>query len=189
MTKPLLLVDVDGVLCPFGRCAVHSFDGHTTNNPKVLQVLREAEYPGYTFHEGAQVHYSEANIERLARLGKSFELVWCTGWEEKANEIIGPLHKLAKLPVVRIFGSLGPYLATGPYVHWKKNAIEEFVGDRAYAFIDDDITADGIIYANNRWSKQGIPTLWMRIEPTDGLQEYHLEGLEAFAEDAVQSNA
>src|SRR4051794_26753256 len=81
--KPVLFVDVDGVISLFG------FD-------------REAPLPG-TFHSIDGILHcigSEAGA-RLARLAGRYELVWATGWEEKANEYLPHLLGMpGKLPVL-----------------------------------------------------------------------------------------
>lgn len=175
--KPLLLVDVDGVLCPFRPHEFHYFDGHAPSDKGLLDKLRNQGYPGYRFDERSAVWYSPDNARRLKQLAESFELVWCTGWEDRANETIAPLHGLPELPVVYVLGGYG-----GTNIHWKFAGIREFVGDRPYAFIDDDIAQPGLDYAEVR--NQKIPTLWLPITCSEGLTEAHVERLEEFAAEA-----
>ncbi|HEX8714689.1 MAG TPA: hypothetical protein VF706_03895, partial [Solirubrobacteraceae bacterium] len=65
--KPLLLVDIDGVISLFGgplaerAGSFHSIDG--------------------MFH-----FLSSAAAAHLLELADEFELAWCSGWEEKADE-------------------------------------------------------------------------------------------------------
>ena len=70
------------------------------------------------------------------RLAERFELVWATGWEEKANEYLPFILELPfrDLPVLifdgrAVFGS----------AHWKLEAIDEYAGDRPAAWIDDSL--------------------------------------------------
>jgi hypothetical protein len=167
--KPLLLVDVDGVLCPFGG-GPHAIDGH---KPWNLDVSRVDHIPGYVYNPDWYVHISPENEHRLAKLSERFELVWCTGWEERANEVIAPLHNLPQLPVVEI-------KSYSAQIHWKYESIKEYVGDRPYAFIDDDIGMNGLTYAS--WRDTTIPTLWLKIQPSEGLGDIHMPQLEAFAD-------
>lgn len=171
MSKPLLLVDVDGVLCPFGW-GPHSFDGNAS--PEVADEIAKQKYPGYEYNAAHHIHISPENAKRLKRLSNSFDLVWCTGWVDEANEVIGPLHGLPKLPVIQVYS-----LALD--VHWKFDSIQKYVGNRPYAFIDDDIHADGLAYAKHR--NKSVPTLWLPIKCNIGLTDDHVETLEEFAKE------
>lgn len=178
MTKPLLLIDVDGVLCPFGK-HYGGFDGYNIMpHDEVARLRNEELYDGYTFDDRYYVYISPDNKRRLKQLAQKFELVWCTGWQEKANEVIGPLHDLPELPVVQL-------LSFSRHVHWKIDGIEKFVGDRPYAFIDDDIWEEGIQYAE--WRNKLIPTKWIKITCNVGLTDEHVAELEKFADSVINS--
>src|SRR5437763_12509234 len=70
MSRPLLLIDVDGVISLFG------FD--PARRP-----------PGqFEFVDGIAHLISATAGEHLRRLCEAFEPAWCTGWEEKANEYL-----------------------------------------------------------------------------------------------------
>ena len=73
--------------------------------------------------------------ERLGRLAERFELVWATGWQDRANEYLPRLLGLeaAKLPSLTF--------STTPQAdaHWKLPAINEYAGDRPAAWIDDSL--------------------------------------------------
>ena len=71
--RPLLLIDVDGVLCPFGS---HCPEGYRLTE------------------DGPRVWVSERNARWLAELSGYFELVWATMWEHRANAVIAPLYGL-----------------------------------------------------------------------------------------------
>ena len=68
--RPLLLVDVDGVISLFG------FDHHSPP-------------PGrYQLVDGITHFLSGTAGGHLRRLGEAYELAWCTGWEDKANDYL-----------------------------------------------------------------------------------------------------
>ena len=157
---PILFVDVDGVLSLFG------FD------PSV-------ELPG-PFHwiDGIAHCIPPASGPRLIRLAERFELVWATGWEEKANEYLPGILGLPfrDLPCLTFddrarFGS----------AHWKLDAITAHAGDRAAAWIDDNIEETCRDWARSRRA----PTLLVETEPATGIGDEHVDELLAWAEALV----
>ncbi len=159
--KPILLVDVDGVISLFG------FAPH--------------ERPAGRFEmvDGIAHFLSASAGEHLRRLAGAYEPAWCTGWEEKANEY---------LPRALGLGGPWPHLsfdrAVGPgrsvQGHWKLDAIDAYAGARALAWIDD---AHGD--ACETWAlareRTGSPTLLVTTEPAVGMTERHVELLLAWA--------
>lgn len=152
MNKPLLLVDVDGVISLFG------FD----------PALRP---PGrFELVDGIAHFLSASAGEHLRELETAFELVWCSGWEEKANEYLplalglpGPLPHLT-------FDSV----ATCAVGHWKLAAIEAYAGaDRPVAWIDDAHDEACDAWAAGRAG----PTLLVATEPAIGLTDDHVAEL------------
>jgi hypothetical protein len=139
--RPLLLVDVDGVLNPW----------HAIDCPR---GFRE-----YSFFPGERVLLSEGHGDLLRELASSFELVWATAWEHRANRLICPVIALPELPVIE-------FPVTGPdYVFRKLPAVIDSVGDRPCAWIDDEHHP-----AHYRWARErGVPTLIVDIDPAEGL--------------------
>ncbi len=139
--RPLLLVDVDGVLNPW-------------HAPECPDGFRE-----YSFFPGERVLLSAGHGDLLRSLASSFELVWATAWEHKANRLICPVIALPELPVIE-------FPLTGPdYLFRKLPAVVGSVGDRACAWIDDEHQPDHYIWARER----GVPTLLIDIDPAEGL--------------------
>ncbi len=152
--KPLLLVDIDGVISLFGgplaerAGSFHSIDG--------------------MFH-----FLSSAAAAHLLVLADEFELAWCSGWEEKADEHLPHLLGLPRgLPHLRFERSVGRGNA-----HWKLDAIESYAGERALAWIDDALSDDCYEWAAAR----AAPTLLVRTEPADGLTTRERDRLLAWA--------
>jgi len=79
--KPLLFVDIDGVLSLFGFQSDTRPDGVWINVEGIVHLI------------------SASASEHLHRLAAPFDLVWCSGWEEKANEhLLGALVMPVALP-------------------------------------------------------------------------------------------
>jgi hypothetical protein len=142
MTPPLLMVDIDGVLSLF------SFD--------------MAARPDGSFHSIDGIpHFLSANAaEHLLALSGSFELVWASGWEEKANEHLPHLLGLPVLPFLSFERKVGRSNA-----HWKLDAIESYADERPLAWIDDAFND-----ACHEWSRERrAPTLLVQTQPASGL--------------------
>ena len=160
--KPLLLVDVDGVLSLFTK-------------PGTPAPIR----PDTHFHnEHGMGHLiAKENCERLRLLQDSYDLVWATGWEEKANdELVRIVGLPGPLPVISFDKGKGKY---DHQAHWKLGAIEDFIGDRPTAWIDDALDDKCVTWAAER----PHPTLLVRVESHIGLDD------EAFQELSSWSNS
>ena len=154
--KPLLLVDVDGVISLFG-------------------FSPDAQPEGEWLHVDGILHLCSARAAQyLPGLQDQFELVWCTGWEEKANEYLPQWLGLpAELPYLQFERNPGKGRA-----HWKLQAIEDFAGpQRPLAWIDDALDE-----ACRHWADQRVgPTLLVQTEAHVGLDETHAAELRAWA--------
>jgi hypothetical protein len=155
---PILFVDVDGVISLFG----YPFDGAP---------------PGSYHNVDGIIHcLSHTAGERLGRLAERYELVWATGWEERANEYLPRLLGLEapELPTLSfddrpVFGS----------AHWKLAALDEYAGDRPAAWIDDNLDE-----RCQRWARErNAPTLLVPTEPAAGIGEEHVERLLRWADE------
>ncbi|HEX8066612.1 MAG TPA: HAD domain-containing protein [Thermoleophilaceae bacterium] len=155
--RPILFVDVDGVISLFG------FDG-------------PGPPPGSFHWVDGVVHCIGAHCgERLRRLAERFDLVWATGWEEKANEYLPHLLGIERdLPVLTFDGR-----AVFGSAHWKLDAIEEYAGDRPAAWIDDFLDDECRAWAAARTA----PTLLVETRSAAGIEEEHVERLLDFADE------
>jgi hypothetical protein len=156
MDKPLLLIDVDGVISLFG------FD--------------PTRPPGGRFQlvDGIAHFLSASAGGHLRQLSDEFELAWCTGWEEKANEYLpfalglpGPLPHVIFDPCERPAGA-----------HWKLVGIEAHVDPRrAVAWVDDAHDERCSAWAAGRAG----PTLLVTTDPAVGITDDHVAQLLAWA--------
>jgi hypothetical protein len=151
---PLLLIDVDGVISLFGFDQTEPPEGRLA------------------FVDGIPHYLSGAAGARLDRLRATFECVWCTGWEDRADEHLPYLLDLprgwAHLRFPRGVGG-GEFVA-----HWKLSAIKAYTGpDRAVAWIDDDHDDTCHDWAEARPG----PTLLVATDPAVGITDEHVEAL------------
>src|SRR4051812_21698428 len=112
--KPLLLVDVDGVLSLFAGGA----------------VAPDALVP--TLVDGVPHVLSRPAAEALLDLAGDFECVWCTGWKDRADSYLPLLLGLPRgWPHISFAG------VPGRGGHWKLGGIDAFAGaERALVWID-----------------------------------------------------
>jgi hypothetical protein len=148
--KPLLLLDVDGVLFPFRNASPP---------------------PGYLLVESPEsiVWIKPSHGEALRNLSSLFELVWATTWEHKANQIIGPALGLEQLPVIEFNeGRAGET--------WKLPAVRRYVGDRPFVWIDDELFMDAYRWAEGL----AQPCRLVRPMASLGMTDEQLQDVEAF---------
>jgi hypothetical protein len=151
----VLFVDVDGVLSVFG------FPG-------------DAPAPGLLCSVDGIPHCLVHGCgERLVRLSETFELVWATGWEERANEHLPHLLRLGReYPTLQF-----DHQPQWGSAHWKLSAVERYAGDRPAAWIDDNFNEACHFWASER----PAPTLLVHTDPAVGITDRHVDQLETWA--------
>jgi hypothetical protein len=164
---PILAVDIDGVISLFG------FD-----QPVEPGRMQPGEAPG-EFHliEGMLHCIAMDTGPRLKRLAKTYELVWASGWEDRANDHLPKILGVPELPYLTFDGR-----AQFGTAHWKLEALEEHAGSRPLAWIDDSLDDSCYEWADRR----SAPTLLVPTESDAGLLEVHVEALEAWARDRFE---
>src|SRR5919106_376418 len=146
--RPLLLVDVDGVVSLFG------FDPAAP--PPVFPIAVD----------GIPHWLSVGAGPRLERLSRTFECVWCTGWEERAEE---HLPRLLGLPGGWRHLTFDAAPLEWRRGHWKLASIDAHAGpDRPLAWIDDAHDERCVAWAAARPG----PTLLVTCEPAIGLTDH-----------------
>jgi hypothetical protein len=159
MCLPVLLLDVDGVISLFG------FD------------LQRPPAGRYVLVEG-QLHFLSADAAGLvAELEPFYELVWCTGWEERADaHLPATLGLPAGLAHIRLHSD--EQLAPAAARHYKLDAIDAFAGpSRPLAWVDDGHDDSCTSWAQRRDG----PTLLVATDPATGLTAAHVGELRAWA--------
>ncbi len=155
--RPVLAVDVDGVISLFG------FEGPLGDAPGRFHLI-----------DGIAHCISDVAGRQLERLGETFELVWATGWEERANDHLPRLLGLPDdLPVLTFDGR-----ARFGTAHWKLEALQEYAGNRPLAWIDDSLDD-----SCREWAmKREAPTLLVPTVSDIGITDAHTDTILDWAE-------
>ena len=155
MSRPILAVDVDGVISLFGA-----------EEPPDRALTK------FELVDGVPHLISLPAGDRLRRLSEHFELVWASGWEDKANFYLPSLLGLPELPHVTFDG-----VARSGAAHWKVGPLDEYGQGRALAWIDDNFDESCYEWAERREE----PTLLVPTETHLGLEEAHVAALRQWA--------
>jgi hypothetical protein len=150
------MVDIDGVISLFAG----SLDARAEGS----------------FHsiDGIPHFLSARAAAHLLDLAPHFELVWASGWEEKAGEHLPHLLGLpADMPYLRFERAVGR-----SHAHWKLDAIERYADGRPLAWIDDALDEHCRSWATAREA----PTLLVRTDPHLGLTEREADELRDWAQ-------
>lgn len=162
--RPLLFLDVDGPLIPFGASAQLHPDGYpayqtgyelkTASNPLLARID-----PGH----GPQL------------MALRCDLVWATAWMNDANECVSPRIGLPQLPVV-----IWPEPSDTDDqderdgLHWKTRALVDWAAGRSFAWVDDEITNPDRAWVSAH--HRGCALLH-RVDPHRGLTAADYEAL------------
>ncbi|MFI8769655.1 hypothetical protein ACIGN6_32750 [Streptomyces sp. NPDC053792] len=154
--RPLLFLDVDGPLIPFGA----ESGGYPTYPPAPPPAVSPL-----------LARLDPAQGPRLAAL--PYDLVWATTWEEDANTWVAPRLGLPDLPLL-------PWTdePEEPGVHWKTPALVAWAAGRPFVWVDDEIGA-----ADRAWiaAHHPGPALLHRVDARRGLGVADFEALAAWA--------
>jgi hypothetical protein len=155
MSRPILAVDVDGVISLFG------FEDPPDTAEARFELI-----------DGTVHCISQRVGERLQRLAHHYDLIWATGWEDKANFYLPRMLGLPELPHLTFKGA-----ARFGSAHWKLGPLDEYCAGRAMAWVDDNFDESCYEWARERPE----PTLLIPTEAHLGLGEVETEALEAWA--------
>lgn len=161
--RPLLLLDVDGVLNPFAASR-NWLDDSDYRRSRISTST--GTYPVW-------LDRSHGRMLRDVAERWNLELVWCTTWEHEANLFIGPKVGLPELPVIE-FG----FTAT----KWKFNAVLKYAAGRPLAWLDDDFgrhADDEQVWFMER--RGDLPTFLRHVDPRRGFNDEHRDAINGWA--------
>lgn len=166
--RPLLLIDVDGILNPYAAKPHRRPDGYTTHR------MLTATWRARGGRKPLRVWLNPDHGPALTAL--PFDLVWATTWQHEANEWIAPHLGLPALPVLP-FPDLWAPRPDGTF--WKTHDIVTWTAGRPFAWIDDEIGDADRAYVT---AHHPGPALLHHVHPAKGLLPADFAALRAWAE-------
>jgi hypothetical protein len=164
---PILAVDIDGVISLFG------FD-----EPDEPGQIHPSQAPGEFHLIDGMLHCIALDTgPRLNRLSELYELVWASGWEDRANDHLPGILGVPELPYLTFDGR-----ARFGTAHWKLEALDEYAGSRPLAWLDDSLDVSCYEWADER----SAPTLLVPTQSDVGLLDLHVEALEAWVNEGFR---
>ncbi len=163
--RPLLYIDVDGPLNPYGAKPEKRPVGYETHRLMPAAWLERHPSTPPARVKPLRVWLNPEHGPQLLALADVFELVWATTWEHEANAMIGPMIGLPELPVVE-WDHNRPRLDWEHGTFWKTKQLIEHAAGRPFAWVDDDITVRDRRYVD---TENPGAALLHYVDPAKGL--------------------
>ncbi|MBY8864067.1 hypothetical protein K7711_46945 [Nocardia sp. CA2R105] len=148
--RPLLFLDVDGPLVPFGAMPADHQPSTVDERPRCTNPLTTRV---------------DRELGPLL-LDLSCELVWATTWVHEANQVVGPLLGLPALAVVEWPDRTDHQIDEWFGLHWKTRTLVEWAACRPFIWVDDEISDNDREWVSDH---HGDGALLHRVDPRIGL--------------------
>ncbi|RMI33410.1 HAD domain-containing protein [Nocardia stercoris] len=158
---PLLFLDVDGPLIPFGTAGPEEHPAppvRHSSNPLLFRLDPELGH-------------------LLSAL--RCELVWATTWMDEANQVVSPALGLPALPVVPWPERSDRHIDEWFGLHWKTRTLIAEAAGRTFVWIDDEIGARDREWVADHYAGHA---LLYRVDPRIGLRHSDVDAIAQWLE-------
>jgi hypothetical protein len=177
--RPLLLLDIDGVLNAFEAWGL-------VHGPLPRDGHQVPPSDGYRLtHANGWNLLIPADARRwVARLEAHFDVVWSTMWESDAVEHFAPVagfgHTWSWIDFTAHEEEQLEQRSGNEVGHHKHAGIVATAGDRPVVVVDDDLAPLTRLWASFR-EDEGIPTMTVKPDPAVGLTAADVDAMIRFA--------
>lgn len=176
MTKPLLLIDVDGPLNPTMSLSQARAAGYQRYQ---MNPLTESGQSWRDVHGmRLRVFLNRAHGTALLELAELYDLVWATTWRDDANAWIAPRLGLPRLPFIELTDRPFNSETRKDGTYWKTHEIVQYVDGRPFVWIDDQVSSYDPMYA---MAHHPGPFLIHKVDHAVGLTTTDFEALATWA--------